>query len=184
MYDPVSRRCTVARAGHPPPVVVAPDGEVSLPDLPAGPRSGSGGLPFEAAELELAEGSLLALYTNGLIAGATRTSTSGLARLCGGAGPARTGRWRKPCQAVVDALLPARPTDDVALLIARTRTLAAGAGRHLGAAGGAGRAARARALTAASSPSGAWRTGLHHRADRQRAGHQRLPLRQRPARCG
>ncbi|BCK73661.1 hypothetical protein Srufu_076140 [Streptomyces libani subsp. rufus] len=63
VYDPVSGRCTLARAGHPPPVVVTPDGRVDFPELPAGPPLGLGGLPFEAAELELPEGSLLALYT-------------------------------------------------------------------------------------------------------------------------
>ena len=30
VYDPVSRRCTIARAGHPPPAVVSPDGTVDL----------------------------------------------------------------------------------------------------------------------------------------------------------
>ena len=30
VYDPVSRRCTLARAGHPPPAVVTPDGTVEL----------------------------------------------------------------------------------------------------------------------------------------------------------
>ncbi|MER6996230.1 SpoIIE family protein phosphatase [Streptomyces sp. NPDC000410] len=122
VYDPVSRRCTVARAGHPPPVVVTPDGTASLADLPAGPPLGLGGLPFESAELELAEGSMMALYTNGLIEGQEHDVDAGLSRLCDTlAGPARP--LEETCGAAVDALLPARPTDDVALLLARTRTL-------------------------------------------------------------
>ncbi|OSP40655.1 histidine kinase, partial [Streptomyces sp. 13-12-16] len=56
VYDPVSRRCTVARAGHPPPAVVRPDGGVEFWEVPAGPPLGLGGLPFESAELELPEG--------------------------------------------------------------------------------------------------------------------------------
>ncbi|MYS44755.1 SpoIIE family protein phosphatase, partial [Streptomyces sp. SID5998] len=56
IYDPVSRRCAVARAGHPPPAVIAPGGEVTFADVPAGPPLGLGGLPFETAELELPEG--------------------------------------------------------------------------------------------------------------------------------
>ena len=67
VYDPVSRRCTLARAGHPVPALVTPDGTVSFLDLPAGPPLGLGGLPFESAEIELPAGSILAFYTDGLV---------------------------------------------------------------------------------------------------------------------
>ncbi|MFE0512431.1 SpoIIE family protein phosphatase [Streptomyces sp. NPDC058964] len=124
VYDPISRRCSVARAGHPPPVVTDPDGRASVLDLPAGPPLGLGGLPFEARELELAEGSLLTLYTNGLIGERSIDPDDGLARLC-----AALTRPADPlqqiCQAVVDALVPARPADDIALVVARTRVLPA-----------------------------------------------------------
>lgn len=45
IYDPVSRMCTMARAGHPPPAVAGPDGEVVFPEVPAGPRSASAVCP-------------------------------------------------------------------------------------------------------------------------------------------
>jgi PAS domain S-box-containing protein len=123
VYDPVSRCCSLARAGHPPPAVATPDGEVSVPDLPAGPPLGLGGLPFETAELHLPEGTVMALYTNGLISGDDHDVDAGLARLC--AALARTDRpLEETSQAVIDTLLPRRPTDDVALLLAQTRTLA------------------------------------------------------------
>ncbi|MBV9381937.1 MAG: SpoIIE family protein phosphatase, partial [Streptosporangiaceae bacterium] len=67
VYDPVSRRCSLARAGHLLPALVSPDGAVSFLDLPAGPPLGLGGLPFESIEIELPAGSILALYTDGLI---------------------------------------------------------------------------------------------------------------------
>ncbi|WP_171168295.1 SpoIIE family protein phosphatase [Streptomyces sp. I05A-00742] len=122
VYDPVSRRCSLARAGHPPPAVVTPDGRVSLPDLPAGPPLGLGGLPFEAADLELPEGSVLALFTNGLIqppGGDVDTALADLTREL-----AHPGRpLPELARSVVEALLPARPHDDVALLLARTRVL-------------------------------------------------------------
>ncbi|GHG53787.1 SpoIIE family protein phosphatase [Streptomyces griseocarneus] len=122
VYDPVSRRCSVARAGHPPPAVVAPGGQVSFPDLPAGPPLGLGGLPFEEAEFELAEGSMLALYTNGLIHTPAHDVDDMLARLSEElAGPARP--LHETAKSVVEALLPAKPPDDVALLLARTRVL-------------------------------------------------------------
>ncbi|KUO03461.1 SpoIIE family protein phosphatase [Streptomyces caeruleatus] len=124
VYDPVSRRCTLTRAGHPLPALVAPDGTVEFLDLPSGPPLGLGGLPFETAELELAEGSQLVLYTDGLVEDRHRDIDAGLDRL-------RTvlARADRPpeetCEAVLDALLPARPGDDVALLVARTHTLGA-----------------------------------------------------------
>ncbi|MFF9003823.1 SpoIIE family protein phosphatase [Streptomyces achromogenes] len=122
IYDPVSRRCTVARAGHPPPALVRPDGTVEFADVPAGPPLGLGGLPFETAELELPEGSRLVLYTDGLVEDRERDIDEGLAlldqalRRTPGASPEET------CRAVLDRL-PARPSDDVALIVARTRVL-------------------------------------------------------------
>ncbi|AWK11757.1 protein phosphatase [Streptomyces spongiicola] len=123
VYDPVSRICSVARAGHPPPALVTPEGRVSLPDLPAGPPLGLGGLPFESEELELPENSVLALYTNGLVEGDAHDIEAGLDRLSEAlGGPVRP--LEDMARSVVDTLLPARPADDVALLLARTRTLA------------------------------------------------------------
>ncbi|MGW7257343.1 SpoIIE family protein phosphatase [Streptomyces sp. NPDC054834] len=123
VYDPVARRCTVARAGHPPPAVVRPDGSVDFPDVPAGPPLGLGGLPFEAAELELAEGSRLVLYTDGLVEDRDRDIDEGLELL--GTALKRAGDSPEDtCRAVLDRL-PARPSDDVALIVARTRTLGA-----------------------------------------------------------
>ncbi|MGW0579097.1 SpoIIE family protein phosphatase [Streptomyces sp. NPDC002920] len=122
VYDPVSRRCTLARAGHPLPAVVSPDGTVELLDLPAGPPLGLGGLPFESFETELPEGSLLALYTDGLIESRDSDLDEGIARLRRAlAGPADS--LELLCDSVLAALLPGRPADDVALLVARTRAL-------------------------------------------------------------
>ncbi|MFJ3305903.1 SpoIIE family protein phosphatase [Streptomyces sp. NPDC086549] len=122
VYDPVSRRCTLTRAGHPVPAVVGPDGTVDFVDLPPGLPLGLGGNPFETAELELAEGSQLVLYTDGLVEDRQRDVDTGLDQLrtvlaCAGRAPEDT------CEAVLDALLPARPSDDVALLVARTHAL-------------------------------------------------------------
>ncbi|MFI5683223.1 SpoIIE family protein phosphatase [Streptomyces sp. NPDC051636] len=123
VYDPVARRCTVARAGHPPPAVVGPDGGVEFPEVPAGPPLGLGGLPFEAAELELAEGSRLVLYTDGLVEDRDRDIDEGL-DLLRTALKRAGGSPEDTCRAVLDRL-PARPSDDVALIVARTRTLGA-----------------------------------------------------------
>ncbi|OPF82512.1 histidine kinase [Streptomyces antioxidans] len=125
IYDPVTRRCTMARAGHPPPALVRPDGSVEFLDLPAGPPLGLGGLPFETSELELPEGSHLVLYTDGLIEKRDRDIDTGLEMLRGALShPGRTPE--DACTAVLDALLPDRPSDDIALIVARTRVLEPG----------------------------------------------------------
>ncbi|MGK5544555.1 SpoIIE family protein phosphatase [Streptomyces sp. URMC 127] len=125
VYDPVSRSCVLARAGHPAPVLVTPGGTARFLDIPGGPPLGLGGLPFESAELRLPEGSLLALYTDGLVEGHDHDIGAGLdglrAALSGPAAP-----LEETCDAVLDALLPRRPerpADDIALLLARTRAL-------------------------------------------------------------
>jgi anti-sigma regulatory factor (Ser/Thr protein kinase)/PAS domain-containing protein len=122
IYDPVSRRCTVASAGHPLPALVHPDGTVEFPELPVGPLLGLGGLPFEAGELELPEGSQLVLYTNGLIEGRNRDLDAGLELLRSALASAERPP-EETCRVVLDVLLPPHAADDIALLVARTRGL-------------------------------------------------------------
>ncbi|MFF7124176.1 SpoIIE family protein phosphatase [Streptomyces sp. NPDC008240] len=122
VYDPVSRHCTLARAGHPPPAVVTPDGTVRFIDVPPGPPLGLGGLPFEAFETEIPEGSLLALYTDGLLEARDHDIDEALDKLFGALGrPAPT--LDAVCDRVLTELLSHRPDDDIALLVARTRAL-------------------------------------------------------------
>ncbi|MGK5730553.1 SpoIIE family protein phosphatase [Streptomyces sp. URMC 124] len=122
IYDPATGVCAMARAGHPLPAVVHPGGRVEYPELPAGPPLGLGGLPFEAGELRLREGSSLVLYTDGLIEDRKRDIDAGLAILTSTL--SRPGRTPdETCEDVLDALLPARQRDDIALLVARTRCL-------------------------------------------------------------
>ncbi|MGW0824468.1 SpoIIE family protein phosphatase [Streptomyces sp. NPDC002845] len=123
VYDPVSRRCSLASAGHVLPAVVTPDGTVDFPDLPVGPPLGVGGLPFENSEFEVPEGSLLALYTDGLIKARERGTDESLA-LMGEVLGRRPGRGLEELSdELLKTLLPARPADDIALLLARTRVL-------------------------------------------------------------
>ncbi|MFE7573033.1 SpoIIE family protein phosphatase, partial [Streptomyces sp. NPDC057539] len=122
VYDPVSRRCSLARAGHPQPAMVTPDGTVSFLDLPAGAPLGLGNLPFESVEVELREGSVLVLYTNGLVESRERGLDESFAALRTAlAHPAAP--LEDTCDNVLKELLPGRPADDVALLLARTRAL-------------------------------------------------------------
>ncbi|MFJ9539539.1 SpoIIE family protein phosphatase [Streptomyces sp. NPDC101225] len=123
VYDPVSRRCAMARAGHPPPVVVPPGGAPRQVELPAGPPLGLGGLPFESTELELREGSVLSFYTDGLIESRERDVDASHRLLCE-ALSTYSDSLDETCDRVLHRLLPTGGApDDVALLLARTRGL-------------------------------------------------------------
>ncbi|WP_326827975.1 MULTISPECIES: ATP-binding SpoIIE family protein phosphatase [unclassified Streptomyces] len=123
VYDPVAGCCSLARAGHVLPTVMTRDGTADILELPAGPPLGLGGLPFESAEIDLPEGSLIALYTDGLIEALDHDIEAGLTRLRQALAQSSTS-LEATCDTVLEALLPAdRPHDDVALLLARTHTL-------------------------------------------------------------
>ncbi|WP_328891712.1 SpoIIE family protein phosphatase [Streptomyces sp. NBC_00316] len=123
VYDPTIRRCTMASAGHPPPAIIDPQGRVSYPDLPTGAPLGVGlGDPLESVELELAEGSILALYTDGLIETRDHDIEEGMHRL--GAALAQPGRSLDAlCDTAMQTLPDQAPCDDVTLLLVRTRPL-------------------------------------------------------------
>jgi len=101
---------------------VHPDGRVEFADVPPGLPLGLGGLPFETVELELPEGSRLALYTDGLVESRDRDIDSGLDLLREALAEAKPDP-EQTCRAVLESLLPARPNDDIALIVARTRAL-------------------------------------------------------------
>ncbi|MFJ2584095.1 SpoIIE family protein phosphatase [Streptomyces sp. NPDC087538] len=128
VYDPVSRRCAMVSAGHPPPAVVDPDGTVSYVPLSPGPPLGVNGLPFEVTEVELAPGSLLALYTDGLIEGRDSDLDEGMAELSRRL--ARPGAATAPLRELGQEIISARPAhqlaDDVTLLLARTHAVPPG----------------------------------------------------------
>ncbi|MEV5847040.1 SpoIIE family protein phosphatase [Streptomyces sp. NPDC051985] len=125
VYDPVSRRCQLARAGHPPPAVVSADGGVSFVDLPGGPPLGLGGVVFEEREITLGDGDLLVLYTDGLLESRSQDFETGLRRMREVL--ARTSASAAPqqvCDTLVRELLPPGHQDDVAVLVARMTGLA------------------------------------------------------------
>ncbi|MEU6318217.1 SpoIIE family protein phosphatase [Streptomyces sp. NPDC047009] len=124
VYDPATRRCTMASAGHPPPAIIDPQGRVTFPDLPTGAPLGIGVPdPFESVELELAEGSILALYTDGLIETRDHDIEEGMRRL--GTALGQPGRsLEELCDTATRTLPNKGPCDDdVTLLLVRTRSL-------------------------------------------------------------
>ncbi|MEU6183743.1 SpoIIE family protein phosphatase [Streptomyces coeruleorubidus] len=124
VYDPVSRICALASAGHLLPAVSTPDGLVASVRGFVGPPLGLGGLPFETTELTLPAGSVLALYSDGLVESRERDIDEGLDTLHDTLA-SRTPSLDATCDAIIQSLVADRPADDVALLLARTHTLSA-----------------------------------------------------------
>ncbi|MGW7426130.1 SpoIIE family protein phosphatase [Streptomyces sp. NPDC054813] len=125
VYDPITRQCTLARAGHPSPAIINPQGGVTFLDLPTGAPLGLGLVPFESVTLELPEHSVLALYTDGLVEDRDHDIDVGMDRLS--TALARAGLPLEDlCSTVVDTLPAKTHSDDVTLLLARTRTLGPG----------------------------------------------------------
>ncbi|MGV9314240.1 SpoIIE family protein phosphatase [Streptomyces sp. NPDC003691] len=123
IYDPATGVCTMARAGHVQPVVVHPDGTAAFANVPGGPPLGLGGLPFETLQLRLPEGSTLVLYTDGLVEDRDRDMDDGLMLLRDTLSGHPGRNPDETCDAVLRALLPENPRDDIALLVGRTRVL-------------------------------------------------------------
>ncbi|MFG2875477.1 SpoIIE family protein phosphatase [Streptomyces sp. NPDC048337] len=125
IYDSVTGRTTLASAGHPIPAVVNPDGTVAFPDVPVSPPLGLGGnMPAEAAEFVVPEGSRLVLYTDGLIEDRHRDFDAGLERLRSVLPVAARNPPEEMCTAIMNTMLMTRPSDDIVLMVARTRKLA------------------------------------------------------------
>ncbi|MEU6415969.1 ATP-binding SpoIIE family protein phosphatase [Streptomyces spiralis] len=81
VYDPGERRCTFASAGHPPPVVVTPEGTAQFVDVVPGPPLGIGGMPFEPYEVDIEPGSVLVFYSDGLVGFPSGDMEAGMERL-------------------------------------------------------------------------------------------------------
>lgn len=125
VYDPAQRRCTMAKAGHLPPVLVSPGTSEAgyqgayLLRLPSGAPLGVGGVAFESVELDVPDGSVLVLYTDGLVETRGEDISAGLDRL-----RALLSRPFDSLDHACDDILThleqiPEPEDDVALLMAR-----------------------------------------------------------------
>ncbi|MEU6605428.1 SpoIIE family protein phosphatase [Streptomyces shenzhenensis] len=124
VYDSVTRRCTFANAGHLPPVLVEPGETALMLDVPPGMPLGVGGEPFEEVEVELPEGALLALYTDGLVESRDHPLDEGLQAFVG-ALTDPTSALEDVCDHVLNTLDTHHGEDDIALLMARVQGLPA-----------------------------------------------------------
>ncbi|MEV7977621.1 SpoIIE family protein phosphatase [Streptomyces sp. NPDC086519] len=127
VYDPVTRRCAMASAGHPPPVLVRPDGSAEAVDILPGPPLAVCGMPYETTTIDLEPGSVLALYTDGLVHRGAHDVGDGLQRLTDAlATSCRPDRaLDETGRALLGHLVDEAPRDDATLLLARTRAVPA-----------------------------------------------------------
>jgi len=125
VHDPASQRCRLTSAGHLPPALRHPGGRVEFLEVPGGVMLGAGQSRYPATETSLPDGSVLALYTDGLIEQPGQDLSTGMSRLARAlaAGPARSPD--QLCDSILARTGP-HTRDDIALLLARATDQAAG----------------------------------------------------------
>ena len=119
LADPGKGRLIVANAGHPPPIVVEPDGTARRVDLAHGrllgvrpPLTKRG-----QAATNISSGGHLLLYTDGLIEPHERAGHDGIDQLCH-AVEGFTGTAQQLCDHVLDELAPHGARDDICIVAA------------------------------------------------------------------
>ncbi|MFC4913622.1 ATP-binding SpoIIE family protein phosphatase [Actinomadura gamaensis] len=140
VYDAVSGRCEVASAGHLPPLIAAPGDPAMYLDVPPAPPLGVGDGPVASREFTVDDGTLLFLYTDGLVENRGRDIDDGLARLRrvfdrrdeepGAAGTAGSAGLAEAslsdlCDGALGGVFDDRHRDDIAMLVARLRRIPA-----------------------------------------------------------
>ncbi|KIF78406.1 hypothetical protein QR77_40845 [Streptomyces sp. 150FB] len=120
-YDPVSRRCAMASAGHAGPLLAGPEGTVSRLEVPRGAPLGQGA-PYEMRTVELGEGSLLCLYSDSVTGRYPAEADARLSRLRDVlADPSATPE--EICDSATYKLYRGASRDGMALLVARISRL-------------------------------------------------------------
>jgi serine phosphatase RsbU (regulator of sigma subunit) len=125
LYDAVTGTCEIASAGHLPPLLVRPDGGSEFLDAAPAPPLGVGEGPIQSRVYEIDDGSLLVLYTDGLVEDRHRDIDDGLSHLKGIFGPGATSRSLDDlCRAAMAGVFAHHQRDDIAILIARLGRIA------------------------------------------------------------
>jgi serine phosphatase RsbU (regulator of sigma subunit) len=117
-----ARRLVWCNAGHPPPLLIGPDGTPRYAEEPSGLLVGLDDHNRSDGHVDLPAGTTLLLYTDGLVESRDRPISDGLARLEQHAAALSRSLADQPldrlCDQLLDRLSPAG-TDDIALLAAR-----------------------------------------------------------------
>jgi GAF domain-containing protein/anti-sigma regulatory factor (Ser/Thr protein kinase) len=128
VYDPESGSLKYASAGHPPPLILEPDGVITLLEEGRGPPLGA--VPdslFSEGRAQLEPGATLLLYTDGIVERRDMWIDEGLERLTAAAAEIGDVEPDELLDRLVETLLPGgRAADDVALLAVRAEPSASG----------------------------------------------------------
>ena len=120
VYDAVTGVLEVASAGHLPPLLVGPDGTNEFLSLTPAPPLGIGSGSVQSKFVPVTDGSLLVLYTDGLVENRTRDIDVGLRLLSEIFGPGAAARPLEDlCRATLAGVYSDQQRDDIALLMAR-----------------------------------------------------------------
>ena len=117
VVDADGHTCTLAGAGHLPPILALPDGTTRVPELPPGQSLGLGAATYGQARIKLPPGAVLALYTDGLVESRTRSFDQGILAM-----RSILAREHGHLEAICDALiasLAGRCEDDITVILAR-----------------------------------------------------------------
>jgi PAS domain S-box-containing protein len=132
VYDPAARLCTLAKAGHVPPVLLSRAERTGLwhaeqIELDHGLPLGVTDAEYRARQIEVPDGSVLVLYTDGLVERRGEDLSDGIDRLCSMLGRTRgaSPSLEQICDKIIHSLAPppsaaeSGSVDDIALLTAR-----------------------------------------------------------------
>ncbi len=119
IIDPGAQSCVIAAAGHLPPVLAMPDGTTRVLEMPAGQSLGVAPTRYGQASIRFRPGTVLALYTDGLVETRTRPFDQGILAL-----RAALGRQYPDLDATCEALAAAPGEireDDITVVLARVQ---------------------------------------------------------------
>jgi hypothetical protein len=117
VIDPARQTCTLAAAGHLPPVLASRGKAARVLDLPSGHFLGISPPDFGQSRIRLRPGTVIAFYTDGLVETRTRSFDQGISALC-----SELDRVNGELAVTRDALIRSladRAEDDVTLILAR-----------------------------------------------------------------
>ena len=122
VLDPAEQTLEIVSAGHPPALVIDPSGAASYLWLQGGiPLGASATAIYDSETFPFPTGSMVLLYTDGLVERRSQSIDEGLERLRAlveGANDVEA-----VCAAIVETLVPEAPGDDVAFIAARVPPL-------------------------------------------------------------
>ena len=125
VYDAVTGEIELAVAGHLPPLLVRPDGTNKYLEVTPSPPLGIiGDGIVETTRVQVEDGSLFVLYTDGLVESRDRDISEGLERLQAAFGEGAPDKDLEDlCKTALDGVYSDAKRDDIAVLIAKLRRI-------------------------------------------------------------